>query len=875
MSQPSTTTAAAPDPPSDRRAIDLAIEGMHCAACVGRVEKALEKVGGVTAASVNLARERAHVVYDPARAALADLTAAIEGAGYQARIDELSLPIEGMHCASCVTRIEHALTAVPGVDAAVVNLATERASVRFPAGVVSRADLAAAVEAAGYHVLEAAAGDEEDAGAAEERRRAGQRRDLLRNALIALSLGWATFLALQINRWADLNWDKDALFLTLFFVATPVFVFSGRHIFAAAVTVLRHRSSDMNVLIAMGTWAAIGYSVAATFAPGPFADAGLQRETFYETALILVGFVSLGRYLEARAKGRTSSAIKRLLKLRPQTARILRDGEEVEVPIAALHVGDEIVVRPGEQIPVDAELLDGRSTIDESMLTGESMPVDKAPGDALYGATINGSGLLRLRVTQVGKDTVLARIIALVEAAQASKAPVQALADRGAAVFVPVVIAIAAGAFLLWLAVGPSPALTFAILNGVAVLVVACPCALGLATPTAVMAGSGRAAEHGILFRSATALERMAHVDTVIFDKTGTLTLGRPALRDLIILGGRSRDDLLALAAAVERGSEHPLAQAVVNAAAAAALRLPEAQEFQALPGRGARATVSGHTVRVGNVRLMQEANLLLDAATPIASDFAGSGATPVYLALDDEVVAVLAIADSIKPTAAEAVAGLHRRGLRTVLLSGDDHRAAQAVGHALAVDEVIAEVIPADKAAVVQRLQEQGRVVAMVGDGINDAPALAQADVGIAMGGGADVAIESAQVTLMHDDPRGVGQAVTVGRGTLRTIHQNLVWAFGYNVLLIPIAAGLFYPIFQAVGPVPGGLEWLFGDRGFFEPIVAGFAMALSSLSVMANSLRLQRLSLGDQATPPSAQSPAPLAPLRPTPAPPPAGLA
>ena len=838
--------------------LDLPIEGMHCAACVGRVEKALTSLDGVEQASVNLASERAHVVFDSTRATPADMAAAIERAGYRTPTDEVTLGLEGMHCASCITRVESALKAVTGVQDAAVNLATERATVRFPAGAVDRSDLAAAVEAAGYHVVEPAAGDTADAEDAEERRKASHRRALLTDAVIALSLGWATFFAMQANRWADLNWDKDTLFLTVFFVTTPVFLFSGRRIFAAALTVLRHGGADMNLLITIGTWAAMGYSVAATFAPGPFQSAGLEREVFYETALVIIGFVSLGRFLEARAKGRTSAAIKRLLTLRPKTARVLRDGEEVDIPVAALQVGDVMLVRPGEQIPVDAELLEGLGAVDESMLTGESMPVDKAPGDRVYGATINGSGALRVRATQVGADTVLARIIALVESAQASKAPVQALADRVASIFVPVVLVIAAASFLLWLVVGPAPALTFATLNAVAVLVVACPCALGLATPTAVMAGSGRAAEVGVLFRSAAALERLARVDTVIFDKTGTLTLGRPALQDIALLGDHARDEALIAAAAVERDSEHPLARAVVDAAHAAALRLPPAVDFQASPGRGTRATIDGRVVRVGNALLMGEAGVPLGSAASHADAFAAGGATPVYVAIDSEVVAVLAIADAIKPTAAEAVRSLHAAGLRTVLLSGDDRRTARAVGAALGLGEVIAEVLPADKAGVVARLQAEGHVVAMVGDGINDAPALAQADVGIAMGGGTDVAIESAEVTLMRDDPRGVEQALTVSRATLRTIHQNLGWAFGYNLLLIPIAAGLFYPIFQAVGPVPGGLQWLFGERGFFEPIVAGFAMMLSSLSVMANSLRLQRLRLG-RGAPPAPQPPAP----------------
>ena len=674
---------------------------------------------------------------------------------------------------------------------------------------------------------------------------ARERRALFVNAMIALTLGWSMFLAMQINHWADLGWDIDVLFVTLFFVTSPVLVFSGRHIYRAAIIVLRHRSADMNTLITLGVAAAYGYSVAATFAGSAFTDAGLEREVFYETALVIVGFVSLGRYLEARARGRTSAAVTRLLRLRPKLARVLRDGDEVEVPVEALAVGDVIVVRPGEQFSVDGEIVEGRSSADESMLTGESIPVEKNIGDVVFGGAINGAGLVHFRATLVGRDTMLARIIALVEAAQGSKAPVQRLADRIAAVFVPIVVAIAVGSFGLWALVGPDPALTFATINAVAVLVVACPCALGLATPTAVMAGTGRAAERGILFRSAEALERVHAVRTVVLDKTGTLTEGRPTVRDVVALGAMPADEVLRLAAAVERASEHPLATALLAAAEERALSLPPVRDFQAAPGRGAVAEVDGRRVEVGSLRFMEGRAYGVAAADARGSEFAADGKTPIYVAADGIVEAVIAVADTIRPTAAAAVATLRDAGVRTILLSGDLQPTAEAVGRAVGIDEVIAEVPPAEKAAVIRGLQEAGVTVAMVGDGINDAPALAQADVGVAMGGGTDVAIEAAAVTLMRDDPMSVAEAIVISCATMRVIRENLVWAFGYNVLLIPVAAGLFYPIFQAIGPVPGGLEWLFGEQGFLEPIVAAFAMMLSSLSVMVNSLRLQRLRL------------------------------
>lgn len=762
--------------------------------------------------------------------------------------EHVILPIEGMFCAACVLRIEKVVARVDGVQTVSVNLTSERASIDFDPGAASEADLVAAVERAGYDVRELGVDDSE-----EEALKAAERRALLQSASIALVVGWGTVLATHINTWADLNWDRDALFISLLVVSSPLLVFSGRGIFRAAWRVGRHGSSDMNTLIALGVAAAYGYSVAATVVPGAFEDAGLKREVFYQTALIIVGAVTLGRYFEARAKGRTSSAIRRLLDLRPRLARVERDGEEIELPAEQLVVGDLIVVRPGEQIPVDGVVIEGRSGVDESMLTGESLPVEKAPDDQLFGATLNGIGLLRMRATQVGAETVLARIISLVESAQGSKAPVQRLADRVASIFVPVVLVITLGTFVLWWAVGPDPALTFAILNAVAILVVACPCALGLATPTAVMVGSGKGAEHGVLFRSAEALERAHAVTVVVFDKTGTLTVGRPAVTDAVTFGGNSPDDLLRVAASVERGSEHSLASAIVRAADDAGVEVAEAKDFEAVAGKGARACVEGREVLVGTARLLEGAGIATGSATDSLADFARDGQTPILVAVDGALVGLIAAADTLKPAAPLAVQALRREGLRTILLTGDTEATAHAIAAEVGIDEVLSEVLPEDKAATITKLQAAGEVVAMVGDGINDAPALAMADLGIAMGGGTDVAIETADVTLMRDDPRGALQAIQVGRSTMRIIRQNLVWAFGYNVLLIPVAAGLFYPIFQEIGPVPGGLGWLFGEVGFFEPIVAAFAMTMSSLSVMANSLRLNRLRLRDDSGPPA----------------------
>ena len=641
-----------------RQQVQVAVQGMHCAACVQRIERAVGALPGVEAVAVNLATERATVTYDPAAASLEGIAAAIERAGYQARVEDVILPVEGMHCAACVQRIERALGAVPGVLNASVNLATERAAVRYVPGVADVAALRAAVVRAGYRVREGpATGDLDEDW--EETERARERRRLAARALAALALGWSVFLAMQINRWAGLDWDMDVLFATLFVVCTPVLAWSGWHIAGAALRSGRHGALDMNTLITTGVSAAFAYSVAATFAGGIFEDAGLARDVFFDTALIIVGFVTLGRFLEARAKGRTSQAIKRLLRLRPRTARVLVNGQEEERSVEALAAGDVIVVRPGEQFAVDGEVLEGRTSADESMLTGESLPVDKAPGDRVFGGTVSGLGAVRYRATQVGRETVLARIIGLVEQAQASKAPVQRLADRIAGMFVPVVIGIALATVAVWATVGPEPRATIAILSAVTILVVACPCALGLATPTAIMVGTGRGAERGILFRNAEALETLHRIRTVVFDKTGTVTVGRPAVTDVVPADGGTADALLRLAGAAEQPSEHALARAIVDAAAAAlgpGESLAEASDFEALAGRGARSRVDGATVLVGNPRLMTEVDVPLGAWGERVDTLAAQGKTAMLVARDGAIAGIIAVADTVKPTAREAI---------------------------------------------------------------------------------------------------------------------------------------------------------------------------------------------------------------------------
>ena len=604
----------------------------------------------------------------------------------------------------------------------------------------------------------------------------------------------------------------------------------------------------MHTLIAIGTTTAYLFSAAVVLlgalAPEFLAQRGIGRDVYFDTAAIIIALILLGRYLETRARGSTSEAIRRLIGLRPNTARVIRDGQEIDVPVETVEVGDIISVRPGEKIPVDGEVTEGVSTVDESMLTGESMPVDKEPGKLVFGATINKFGTFQFRATKVGKDTVLAQIIQLVEDAQGSKAPIQRLADQVAAYFVPAVIGIALAAFLFWILLGPEPSLTFAVLVFVAILIIACPCALGLATPTAIIVGTGKGAEQGVLIRSAQALEITHRVNVVVLDKTGTLTTGKPVVTDLIS-SGVSEDEVLRLAAGVERGSEHPLGEAIVHEARFRGLELDTAGGFEALPGLGVQAQLNGDIVRLGNQALMEANGIALDGLVDRAQGLAAQGKTPMFLAAGVKAMGVIAVADTLKDTSRETVAQLLGMGLEVVMLTGDNAQTAQAIADQLGIDYVEAEVLPKDKVDVVRRLQSRGKVVAMVGDGINDAPALVQADVGIAMGAGTDVAMESADITLMRSDVAGVIGAINLSRATIRTIKQNLFWAFIYNILLIPVAAGVLYPVFGALGGVPGRLEFFFGELGFLNPVLAALAMAFSSVTVVTNSLRLRHATI------------------------------
>ena len=825
--------------------LTLPVSGMTCAACVSHVEHALEEVPGVGQVSVNLGTEKATVELQP-QVSLEQLRQAVEGAGYRVPTARTTLNIGGMTCAACVYHVEGGLRSVLGVVDAGVNLATEKATVEYVPGIAGIPEMQRGVENAGYRLE----GDTLETASELERLGRGREIRAFRDrCLFAISGG----LLLLLGAFHAFPWVPSLMSLAwypflLWAVATPVQFWAGWSFYTSGLGALRHGSANMHTLIALGTSVAYGYSVAVvlinTLAPGILSDYRINSAVYFDTAALIIGLVLLGRFLEARARGQTSEAIRRLMGLQPNTARVIRDGQEVDLPVEAVVTGDILLVRPGERVPVDGEVTQGYSTIDESMLTGESMPVDKQPGQRVYGATLNRTGAFQFRATQVGPDTVLAQIIRLVEDAQGSKAPIQRLADRVAAYFVPAVAAVGLAAFVFWLLLGPAPALTYAILALVAVLIIACPCALGLATPTAIIVGTGKGAQRGVLIRSAQALELTHRVNTVALDKTGTLTVGQPTVTDLIVAPGQSgltEDGALWLAASAERGSEHPLGEALVREARSRGLQLEQPTDFQAIPGQGVRARVNGNHVVLGNQALLQTLGSGVDGLAETAQELSEQGKTPMFLAVDGSVVGIIAVADTLRPNARESVSRLQGMGLQVVMVTGDNARTARAIAGQLGVDRVEAEALPGDKAAVVRELQSQGKVVAMIGDGINDAPALAQADVGMALGTGADVAMESAEVTLMRGDVSSVITAIDLSRQTMRTVKQNLFWAFFYNILLIPVAAGALFPLFQALGGVPVGLEFFFGEQGFLNPVLAALAMAFSSVTVVSNSLRLK----------------------------------
>ncbi|MHC1709650.1 MAG: heavy metal translocating P-type ATPase [Methanomassiliicoccales archaeon] len=806
-----------------RKSASFPVTGMTCATCAGTIADSLNELEGVLQADVNLATERASVTFDPEKVDVAKMRKAVEDAGYGVILNELTLSIGGMSCASCVNTVEEAVSELDGILSASVNLVTEKLTVRYDPQRVRVAQIKKAVVDAGYEVIEAQTLDLEKEVREKETRR--QKRLLL----LSLALAIPTMVIMLTMDFTDLwhhflmEWGN----LIMFALATPVQFIAGYQFYIGAYKALRNRTANMDTLIAVGTSAAYFYSVAVIFAPGLVA----MDHVYFDSSAMIIALILFGKYLEAKAKGSTSEAIKRLLGLQAKTARVIRDGQEIEMAVDDLDVGDIMVVRPGEKIPTDGTVVDGRSSVDESIITGESLPLSKEEGSEVIGATINGSGLLHVRATKVGKDTALAQIVKLVEDAQVAKAPIQRLADRVSAIFVPVVITIALVAFFAWYFLGApafapeEPVFTFSLTIFITVLVIACPCALGLATPTAIMVGTGKGAENGILIKGGDSLEVAGTVNTVVFDKTGTLTEGRPEVVEVLSFNDTC-PDMLSLVASVEVGSEHPLGEAIVRKARADGLELSEITDFEGLAGKGVKASVKGRNIVVGNRGLLEELGLPLGEREKDVVSLEEQGMTAVLIVIDGKLCGAIGIADVLKPTSAEAVVELKRMGIEVVMITGDNRRTAEAIAKRLGIEKVLAEVLPGDKAREVSKLQADGRIVAMVGDGINDAPALVQADVGMAIGSGTDVAVEAGDIVLIKDDPRDVVAAIQLSRQTMRKIRQNLFWAFGYNTAGIPVAAGVLYPFLGIL----------------LSPIIAAGAMAFSSVSVVSNAALLKR---------------------------------
>jgi P-type Cu+ transporter len=816
------------------KSINLPVKGMSCASCSARIEKKVGELEGVETASVNFGAELATIKYDPEKISPADVSKTIEKLGFQVPGVKKIFPVQGMTCASCVSRVEKKLSGIEGVFAARVNLATEKAVIEYLPSITGLQNFQSALKDIGYTLLSAEEEGESQEATEEERHASelGQVRlkfvsSAVLSAVIMLS-GMQTTIPLLPNA------ESPFFHFWLFALATPVQFWAGWQFYRGTWAGLKHGYADMNTLIAVGTSSAYFFSAFATFFPSSLHFLGQKIAVYYDTSAMIIALVLLGRWLEARAKGRASAAIKKLMGLQPKTALIERNGEEVEIPIAELVPGDTVIVRPGEKIPVDGTIIEGTAVVDESMITGESIPVEKDSGKDVFGASINKTGFFKLRSTHLGKDSVLSQIIKLVEEAQGSKAPVQRLADKVAGIFVPVVIGIALVAFLFWWGMGegivplPTAPFIFALMIFISVLIIACPCALGLATPTAIMVGTGKGAEMGILIKGGETLEQAQKLDTIIFDKTGTLTWGQPEVTDVFIETEAkiSVDRFLILAASLEKGSEHPLGQAIVKEAERRNLKLVPIANFATRPGFGVQGQVDGLEVSLGNLKMMQDDGVDISALTGRIEEMAHQGKTPMILAIGKKATGILSAADTVIPNAKEVVKRLQNMGLEIVMITGDNPHTAKAIADELQIDRVLAEVLPAGKAAEVKKLKQDGRFVAMVGDGINDAPALAEANIGIAIGSGTDIAMEASDITLMTKDLHAVPDAIELSKKTMSKIRQNLFWAFFYNALGIPLAAGVFFPIYGIL----------------LKPIFAAAAMAFSSVSVVSNALLLKR---------------------------------
>jgi len=809
-----------------KQKIMLPVTGMSCANCALNIERGVKKLEGVEDVNVNFAAEQAAVSFDPKQINIKDVVGKIKSSGFNVATTKVELPVTGMTCVNCAMNIERALNKkVPGVINASVNFATQRVFVDYISGISNIDEIMSAIKKAGYGVIppeEIEQGDDSEQAARDE-----EIKDQTRKFVVGLVFALPLFILSMGRDFGFTGQWSHALWVNWFFwaLATPVQFYTGFDYYLGGFKSLVNKSANMDVLVAMGSSVAYFYSLAVLFFPS------VGGHVYFETSAVIITLIKLGKMLEARTKGRTGGAIRKLIGLRPKTATIIEDSVEKEVPLANVNAGDTVIVRPGERIPVDGEVLNGESSVDESMLTGEPLPVDKHPGDKVVGGTINLEGLLKINATRVGKKTVLAQIIRLVQEAQGSKAPIQALADRVAAVFVPSIIIIALVVFLFWLFAKGE--FVPAMIRMVAVLVIACPCALGLATPTAIMAGTGKGAERGVLFKNSKALETATKLDTIVMDKTGTITVGKPAVTDVIPFNQNleSKEHLLKIGASAERGSEHPLGKAIVKEAESKGIDLFEPEDFKALRGLGVSAKVDGHLVMLGKPKWFYEQKIDIEKVKEKIKAFQSQGQTVMVVVVDNRLFGLIAVSDTLKPESKTAVSQLHDHNLKVVMLTGDNIETARTIASQVGIDEIVAEVLPEEKSLKIKAIQENGKKVGMVGDGINDAPALAQADVGLAIGTGTDIAIETADVILSSGSLTGVSMAIRLSRATMNTIKQNLFWAFGYNIILIPVAAGILYP-FEVL---PNFLRQL-------HPIMAALAMAFSSISVVTNSLRLYK---------------------------------